>query len=109
MINQNFMYTVQFKDGVPTTTLNPVMKMYANILAYIHFDMFKKYMVITSTTDGKHGRNSLHYKGLAVDIRTRDKTSEEIYKFRTFLKIHFDKMLDIVVENDHMHVEYDPK
>ena len=29
-------------------------------------------MTITSANDGKHMKNSLHYKGCAVDIRSRD-------------------------------------
>jgi tape measure domain-containing protein len=33
---------------------------------------------ITSTTGGKHGRNSAHGPGQAVDIRTKNKTAEEV-------------------------------
>jgi tape measure domain-containing protein len=33
---------------------------------------------VTSTTGGKHNRGSIHGKGLAVDIRTRDKSPEEV-------------------------------
>lgn len=33
---------------------------------------------VKSTTGGKHGRNSAHYPGQAVDIRTKDKTPEEV-------------------------------
>lgn len=109
MKNFNYMYTVQFKDGVPTTTLCSVMNMYVNILAYIHFKLFGIYMVITSTTDGKHMRNSLHYKGLAIDIRIKDKSDVQVNQFVNFVKFHFDKTLDIVLEKDHIHVEYDPK
>lgn len=106
---KNFMYTVHFKDGVPTDTLQSVMRMYMYFLAYIHFTSFNKYMCVTSTTDGKHSKKSLHYKGLAIDIRTFDKTFEETNRFVNFIKFHFDKILDVVLENDHIHVEYDPK
>lgn len=109
MVNKSFMYTVQYKDGVPTDTLCSVMNMYVNIIAYIHFKLFKIYMVITSTTDGKHMQNSLHYKGLAIDVRTMDKTDIQVNQFVNFLKFHFDKTLDIVIEKDHVHIEYDPK
>lgn len=103
-----YMYTVQFKDGVPVSTLKSVMRMYMYILGYIHFTSFNKYMVVTSTTDGKHGRNSLHYKGLAIDIRTKDKSAVQVNQFVNFVKFHFDRTLDIVLEKDHIHVEYDP-
>jgi hypothetical protein len=29
-------------------------------------------LVVTSLNDGQHMKESLHYKGLAVDLRTRD-------------------------------------
>jgi len=109
MLSKNFMYTVHYKNGVPATTLKDVMQMYVNIMAYAHFKLFGKYMVVTSTTDGKHGKNSLHYKGFAVDIRINDKSAVQINQFVNFLKFHFDKTLDIVLEQDHIHVEYDPK
>lgn len=109
MVNKSFMYTVQYKNGVPTDTLCSVMNIYVNIIAYIHFKLFKIYMVITSTTDGKHMQNSLHYKGLAFDVRTMDKTDSQVNQFVNFLKFHFDKTLDIVIEKDHLHIEYDPK
>lgn len=109
MKNKSFMYTVQFKDGVPTDTLQSVMRMYMYFLAYIHFASFNKYMIVTSTTDGKHGKNSLHYKGLAIDVRTFDKTDEETNRFVNFINFHFDNLLDVVIEKDHLHIEYDPK
>lgn len=34
--------------------------------------------VVTSTTGGKHNKGSAHYQGRAIDIRTRDKTPEEV-------------------------------
>lgn len=33
---------------------------------------------VTSTTDGPHNRGSLHGRGLAVDVRTKDRTPEEV-------------------------------
>ena len=67
-------------------------------------------LVVTSTGGGKHKRGSLHYVGLAVDLRTRDLPDKES-------KIRVHKVLaralgqdyDIVLEKDHIHVEFDPK
>jgi hypothetical protein len=36
---------------------------------------------VTSTTGGKHNVGSKHYKGLAIDVRTRDKSDKEIQNF----------------------------
>jgi hypothetical protein len=37
--------------------------------------------VVTSTTGGKHNVGSKHYRGLAVDVRTRGKTETQIEAF----------------------------
>lgn len=37
--------------------------------------------VVTSTNGGTHNRNSKHYRGLAIDVRTRDKSNAEIDSF----------------------------
>ena len=36
---------------------------------------------VTSTTSGKHNVGSKHGKGLAIDVRTRDKTSKQVAEF----------------------------
>jgi hypothetical protein len=36
---------------------------------------------VTSTTDGGHNTGSAHYAGRAVDVRTKDKTPEEVEDF----------------------------
>ena len=36
---------------------------------------------VTSTTGGKHNVGSKHGKGLAIDVRTRDKTSKQVEEF----------------------------
>lgn len=36
---------------------------------------------ITSTTGGKHNVGSNHYRGFAVDVRTRDKSPQEVAEF----------------------------
>ena len=62
-------------------------------------------MVVTSGKDGKHGENSLHYKGRAVDLRTRDFTDI----WATKLRMALGKGWDVVVESDHIHVELDDR
>lgn len=65
-------------------------------------------LVITAGLDGSHSAGSLHYYGLAVDMRTRyfvDGGKLAARKLREALPPVFD-----VVEHDsHLHVEYDPK
>ena len=67
-------------------------------------------LVVTSAVDGRHKRGSLHYVGLAVDLRTRDLATK---KNRTRVHKKLRKALgdeyDVVLEKTHMHVEFDPK
>jgi len=64
--------------------------------------------VVTSTNDGKHKTNSLHYKDLAFDIRSRTLTRSQIDYVVAKAKSALPNF-DIVYEGDHIHAEYDPK
>lgn len=65
--------------------------------------------IITSGSDGKHGVNSLHYKGLALDFRTRDLSPLEQQELKQMCLQDLGKDYDVVLEEDHLHVEFDPK
>lgn len=68
-----------------------------------------KEIVITSGLDGKHGAKSLHYTGNAFDIRTWIYTEAEIEQLMKDIKELLGKDYDVVLESDHIHIEYDPK
>ena len=36
---------------------------------------------VTSTTGGRHNPRSKHFRGLAIDVRTRDKTNAQVEVF----------------------------
>ena len=65
--------------------------------------------VITSCTEGKHGRGSRHYVGLAFDGRTRNLDDEQKKTLRDMLKECLTDEYDVVLESTHIHVEYDPE
>lgn len=65
-----------------------------------------KSVVITSTTNGKHVKNSKHYAGLAFDLRTRDLTKADAKAYYEFLKEKLEGMYEIYLYKDHIHVEY---
>ena len=68
-------------------------------------------LVITSGNENvAHGSGSLHPYGLALDFRTRYFTTEE--KSKVFIALTGKLRMisinyDVVLEKDHMHVEYD--
>ena len=62
---------------------------------------------ITSGNDGKHKANSLHYKNLAIDIRTKDMRFKEGNTLR--IRKSLVNKYDVILEKDHIHIEYDPR
>jgi len=65
--------------------------------------------VVTSVTDGVHSRTSLHYSGSAVDFRISHiepgRAKNLVERIRAALTDEF----DVVLESDHVHVEFQPK
>jgi hypothetical protein len=71
--------------------------------------------VITSANDSQHSAASLHYKGLAADLRSRNipnvAVKEQILaELREALGGDFDVLLEALdTPNEHFHLEWDPK
>ena len=94
------------KSGVDLRGLTPQMAIAYTIACrcYGQYDC-----VITSASDGKHGPNSLHYKGQALDLRTRHLNGQGLQAVYHKLKESLGEQFDVVLESDHIHVEWDPK
>ena len=99
---------VEFKDGVSVDGIKKEIITLIAILNCYFYLRIGKPLVITSCTDGKHMKGSKHYSGYAIDIRTRHLNVQEIEKLIIWFKNSYDKEYDIVLEKDHIHVEYDP-
>lgn len=101
----------EFKAGVKIEGLKPIMFPLIVYASNFHFKLFNsKKMVITSVIDGKHMKGSKHFQGLAIDVRINDKPKDEVHRF--YYTLTYDSNLkdyDIVLEKDHIHIEYDPK
>lgn len=76
-------------------------------------DVYKNHgqeLIITSLVDGKHSETSLHYDGDAADLRTYFfKDKKEIEQVAQELRERLGPDFDIVVEKDHIHMEFQPK
>lgn len=60
----------------------------------------------TSIVDGLHSRNSLHYVGLACDLRIW--YLPKLAPFIDSITLLLGEDYDIVLEKDHIHVEFQP-
>jgi len=105
---------VIFKPEV-NLALQPDMAKALPLIELAHHDMdLDRGAVITSANDGTHMVGSLHYAGLAVDIRTRDLAPATIAQLAAKLRAHLNgqentnRPYQVVLETDHVHVEYQP-
>lgn len=104
---------MELKYGVKLTDLSPQMVLAAMVVAAV-CDQFNVPCCITSANDSRHSDRSLHYKGKALDFRTKYPEldgKEEIFKsaVASRLGIEFDVVLEGVgTDNEHLHVEFDP-
>ena len=101
---------MKLKPGVRLTDLAPQMVLAALVIDGLYGDME---CVITSANDAKHSAASLHYKGGALDFRTKTYAGDK-QALRDEIKAALGQDFDVVLEalgedNEHLHVEHDPK
>ena len=104
---------IRTKRGVWIIEFNDPFMKFLRALSNVGYGMNYE-ATITSGGDGEHMEGSLHYKGLAWDLRVRDCPDRP-----RFAKL-LDAILNVAAENwdvlygdqyhlNHIHVEYDPK
>ena len=63
-------------------------------------------LIVTETYGGVHGAGSLHYANQAYDIRL---PQHDPIGRRADMKKSLGSAFDVIGEDDHIHIEYDPK
>jgi hypothetical protein len=101
------------KLGVDLRGIHPVWGIAYPIIQRV-FDQFGYECIVTSANDSKHGPNSLHYKGKALDLRTKHLQVMDKGKLMQAIKSALGPQFDVVFEaegtaNEHCHLEFDPK
>ncbi len=96
------------KKGVKAKGLQPEILL-AILEAREVYRKFHAELVITSLLDGVHMPTSLHYEGLAVDIRTRNLSEKNRPIAAAKLRYALGTEYDVVLEATHLHVEFQPK
>lgn len=101
---------LNLKDGVKLDKLQPQIVLG---LISIHA-IWDRYtlgfpLTITSGSEGTHKAGSLHYVGRAVDIRTSCLSEPQLKPLVTLFRNALGNDFDVILEVDHIHIEYDPK
>jgi len=111
---------MQFKDKVNLDLSRAMVTALPNIERAHQRAGIKRGAFITSAKDGKHMKGSKHNWEIgndkpsdALDLRTKDLTKLETEKLSEELTANLNgpkqrKPYDVVVEIDHIHIEYDP-
>ncbi len=96
------------KKGVKVQGIRPEL-LIAIMVADGVYTSIGQELVITSLVDGTHSQTSLHYTGCGVDFRTRYFTKEEAEKARNDIAGRLTSDYDVILEEDHIHCEYQPR
>lgn len=101
---------VRFKAGVVVYRMHPEVERIIDVLDDISKRVARRDVVITSAREGEHSKNSLHYKGRALDIRVNDldANTRALY-LRAIKNALDDAKWDVVDEGTHIHIEFDPR
>ena len=109
--------TVALKSGVRVGGIRPEMAVALVVIASV-YDARAIPLVITSGLDGEHNATSarhprsLHYEGLAWDLRLPSRSTSKAQDdadVKAALASALGPEFDVVLEGDHLHVEFDPK
>jgi hypothetical protein len=77
-------------------------------------EVWNRYGYTVTVTSGEepnatHRTESLHYSGFAEDYRTRDVPPSKLADMVADVRARLGSDYDVVLESDHLHIEYDPK
>lgn len=71
-------------------------------------------VVVTSVLDGTHSDGSLHYRGRAMDLRSKHIAAHNKDLVLRALRVNLGSEFDVLLEgrgteNEHFHLEFQPK
>lgn len=112
------MSRIVLKDGVELNNLKPELVLAITIAhsVWTQATFFNKpAFVVTSISEGTHGKKSLHRYGFAFDLRSNNiEQPAQKQEFLDVLKDSLGKDFDCILEGigedwEHFHIEYDPE
>jgi len=98
-------------DRVNVKELHPQLRLALEKAGVLHDLLFGKPLIVTSGNDGRHSRRSRHYRNMAIDIRSWDKSELGQLTFHVVLA-HLAKEYDLAIFDErnrdkgpHWHLE----
>ena len=110
--------SLRIKEGVSIRGLQPQAFHAWYVAGEVYAELYNADCYLTGGVDGKHGHGSLHYVGLAIDLRIRnlvtpdaitDMTIDKAVVIQAELKTRLGVEYDVVLESNHFHIEFQPK
>ena len=99
------LFPLQFKEGVQlraTQAINEILR-----AGQVVFARVEAPCIVTAGRDGTHSEHSKHYTDEALDLRIFHLKSDDIQPVVKGLKELLGQDFDVVLEKDHIHVEFD--
>jgi len=93
------------KLGVSIEKLSRKARRGLEVVAAV-FAEFGHEAIVTSTYEGNHSPRSLHYANDAFDVRL---PPDGVLRIAAGVRERLGGDFDVVLEKDHIHIEYDPK
>lgn len=99
---------MKLKETVKVQGITPEM-IVGTMVANAAYKAFGYDPVWTSAVDSKHSLKSKHNSGNAVDYRVKHVPREKWELIEQRIKERLTRDYDVVLESDHIHIEYDPE
>ena len=108
-VDGEYLIAWDYKEGVTGNGLQESITSIEDTVDGVFNDLAGRDAFVTSTTEGTHGPDSLHYSGDAIDLRTRDLSSSQINTITNRLRNEVGPNYDVIYHDRHIHIEYDPR
>jgi hypothetical protein len=100
---------MNFKEGVDHSDMSVHLTKHYDLIDRIHHEHAGRDGYVASAREGEHMKGSKHYTGEAIDLRTRDLDKETRKSIVEDLRHELGNDYDVILESNHIHVEYDPE
>lgn len=100
---------IRYKEGVRLHDLTPQIVLAIQSAAAVWQELGAPELVVTSCNDGIHRETSLHWCGMACDLRIWNLPEDRRRLAVSELERDLPPDFDVILESDHVHLEYQPR